>query len=64
MGKKWAKMSEKRLMLSRGPLDLILTEIFVISSQFRSRKVVFPKYHIWINLERAVLFCVGGERKV
>ena len=60
-GKKWVKMSEKRLMLLRGPLDLILTEIFVISSQFRSRKVGFPKYHIPLNLERTLLFCGEGK---
>ena len=49
-------MSEKRLMLSRGTLDLILTEIFVLNSQFRSRKVLFPKYYIRLNLEWALLF--------
>ena len=56
IGQKWAKNSENWLVLQNGPLDLILTDIFVISRQFRSRKVLSPKHSMTKNWEQA-LFC-------
>ena len=40
------KMRENSQILPKDPLNLTLMAIFVISRQFKSRKVVLEKYHI------------------
>ena len=57
MGQNMVKTRENRQILPRGPLNLTLMAIFVISRHFRSRKVVLEKYHIPYISELALICC-------